>query len=72
MLNPNLKPCPFCGNKLAPTLMDSEELGREIGNEQCKNIHWSICCDFNDGGCGAEGGFRVNQEAAIEVWNQRI
>lgn len=52
-----LKPCPFCGGE------------KLIKLEECNN--YTICCDFNQGGCGAASGYRLNAKEAIEAWNRR-
>lgn len=65
-MNPELKPCPFCGSSIAPSLQDTEEAGRLPTND------WQVVCDFTNRGCGGSSGFRPTQEKAIELWNTRI
>lgn len=67
-----LKQCPFCG-KLVAEISNCKEL------EECKNFeecdsgeYYCVVCDFNNGGCGASGGFRETEEQAIYVWNNRV
>lgn len=64
MKKKELKPCPFCGYK-RPIL-------RKIF---AKNDGWrdrySVLCNYDEGGCGAEGGWRHYAEEAIMVWNRR-
>lgn len=61
-----LKPCPFCGGEKVVVL---EEGGNSEIFENIRN--YIICCDFNNGGCGATSGFRRTEEEAIEAWNKR-
>ena len=32
---------------------------------------YAVRCPYDDGGCGAEGGWRHYKEEAIEAWNER-
>ena len=61
-----LKICPFCGNEKVIVL---EESGNSEIFENIRN--YVICCDFNNGGCGATSGYRISEEEAIEAWNKR-
>lgn len=61
--------CPHCGHAKAPSVDAASELDgieRDDDNEQ-----WKVCCDVNDGGCGASGGFHTSIAEAIEAWNTR-
>ena len=58
-----LRHCPFCGNEL-PVIVT--RAGRDGWRNRC-----SVLCDYNDGGCGAEGGWYHYREEAIEAWNRR-
>ena len=58
-----LKPCPFCGGEKL-IITNGEDLDA-YGN------NYTVCCDFNQDGCGASSGYRQNIEEAIEVWNRR-
>ena len=51
--------CPHCGK--SNIVLDEDE------NTNMK----SFVCDFNNGGCGASGGYRETKEEAIEAWNRR-
>lgn len=66
-----LKPCPFCGSEKL-IITNRKEL------EECNNFEryecipcYTVCCDFNQGGCGAASGYRLIKEEAIEAWNRR-
>ena len=59
-----LKPCPFCGGKETPGLIIRK--GRNGWRDR-----YSILCDYNFGGCGAEGGLYHSEGEAIEAWNMR-
>lgn len=58
-----LKPCPFCGGKKL-VITNCEDLDT-YGN------NYNICCDFNQGGCGASSGYRSSIKEAVELWNKR-
>lgn len=55
-------PCPHCGgtNLRIGT-------GRELFHDD--SDCWTVCCDYNSGGCGATAGYRGTREEAIESWN---
>ena len=55
--------CPFCGNPY-PHL-------RVIQGEDGFRDRYCILCDYAEGGCGAEGGWRHSMEEAIAIWNDR-
>lgn len=52
-----VKPCPFCGKSVST-----------IDNT---NGDFAVVCDWGKDGCGAVGGYRGSQRAAIEAWNRR-
>ena len=54
------RPCPHCGGTNLVFLYAE-------GSE----IDVTVCCNFNNGGCGATGGYRRTKEEAIEAWNRR-
>lgn len=59
-----LKPCPFCGNKDV-TLMTRR--GKDGWRDR-----FFVLCDYNDGGCGASGGWYHYPDEAVEAWNRRV
>lgn len=73
----NLKPCPFCGNDIAPKLLNQNELDYD----EVVNPYWTVCCRCNEdtlipqnkwtNGCGAMSGYEPTIEKAIEAWNRR-
>ena len=58
-----LKQCPFCGFRRAQLIT--------IKGEDGFRDRYAVRCDYEDGGCGAESGWRHSKEEAIEIWNQR-
>ena len=58
-----LKPCPFCGNE--PTIVVRK--GKDGWRDR-----YSILCDYEHGGCGAESGWYHYKSEAIESWNHRV
>ena len=67
-----LKPCPFCGgnNIVIESCAGLEEC--ENFEECCNPGYFAAVCDYNNGGCGASGGYRKGKEKAIEAWNRRV
>lgn len=67
-----LKPCPFCGNTKI-VVLDANSISEFCeGDDQWEeNPSFAVVCDFNDGGCGATGGYRLNEEGAAGAWNRR-
>ena len=59
----DLKPCPFCGFGY-PSVVTYP------GQDGFRD-RYAVRCDYTDGGCGAEGGWRHYVEEAVEVWNGR-
>ena len=66
VIEPYLKPCPFCGNK-AVKVCSSEE----INGEGFSAKSYAVLCSISDGGCGASGGYKDTREEAVANWNQR-
>lgn len=71
-----LKPCPSCGFDKVAVIDDYEECIKrwgyefeEMGFEATSNK--AVNCPFNEGGCGATGGWRRTEAEAIEAWNRR-
>lgn len=59
-MSEELKPCPFCGNKVVYKRQFSESLFGAIWN-------WNVKC-FN---CIAEGPICDTEQEAISAWNRR-
>ena len=68
VIKPNLKPCPFCGNKKVNVESYNEINGKDDDDE---NESYAVICSVFEGGCGATGGYKDTPEAAFENWNQR-
>lgn len=66
-----LKPCPFCGSRVAPTIMDQNEAMWNDPDPDYDVIHIVVCCAARKGGCGASTGLCENDEKAVLAWNQR-
>ena len=58
-----LRACPFCGN---PDLT----IAVYKGTDGFRN-RYAVLCDYDYGGCGAEGGHRHYIDEAVDVWNER-
>jgi len=58
MSDHTLKPCPFCGSKTAPKLV-----------EYCAK--WYVCCETRVNGCGADFDTFKTRQQAIDAWNRR-
>lgn len=57
------RPCPFCGRpNPALRIMDGMN-GWRTG--------YAVLCDYDDDGCGAEGGWRKSPGEALACWNER-
>ena len=56
---PELKPCPFCGNKNIKTFDD------------ITNGLYQVICSVVANGCGAATGYHQDKKQAIEAWNRR-
>ena len=57
-----LKPCPFCGESTVTMICRI--------NDDWRN-RYSVLCDYERGGCGAESGWYHSKEEAAEAWNRR-
>lgn len=66
-----LKPCPFCGSRVAPTIMDQNKAMWNDPDPDYDVIHIVVCCAARKGGCGASTGLCENDEKAVVAWNQR-
>ena len=67
-----LKPCPFCGNTKI-VVADSNSIGEfHPDHDQWEeDPPFAGICNFNEGGCGASGGYRPSKYPAADAWNQR-
>ena len=67
-----LKACPFCGKDVA-VFRDCQQLEvcTQKGRCSIRTPNFAVCCNFNEGGCGACGGFRGTAAKAAEAWNGR-
>jgi len=61
---PELKPCPFCGEK--PELLPSEALNAKWHNQ------FTVCCSINANGCGSTSRYADSKQEAIKAWNKRV
>lgn len=59
-----LKACPFCEMEVARVAKE-HELKSNNGRSVC------VVCDVHEGGCGATGGYSLDEAEAIEKWNRR-
>lgn len=72
MADTELKPCPFCGKRVAVAGTIAEIDCLDDDENSFENTHYIVCCNVNKGGCGsATGVFWETKEAAIEAWNRR-
>lgn len=44
---------------------------RIIGGQDGFRDQYCVICDYDTGGCGAEGGWRHDPDEALYAWNQR-
>lgn len=58
-----LRRCPFCGNP-------EPRLVRYAGKDGFRD-RFAVLCDYDDGGCGAEGGQCHYRHEAVLCWNAR-
>jgi hypothetical protein len=61
-----LKPCPFCGGEARITIHEVDQKPFMYFTRR-----YAILCDWNNGGCGAEGLHSKIKEEAIQAWNKR-
>ena len=69
-----LKPCPFCGGTKIwiGTIAESEMQDENHPDYEFNSEHYTVVCDYSEGGCGAStGGSARTKEAAIKAWNRR-
>ena len=64
----NIKTCPFCGSNSVSCASDQE---LNFGEDTSQDSTFCVNCDFQKGGCGATGPFRLTIDEAIEAWNRR-
>ena len=55
--------CPFCGNEDLQLVT--------IPGRDGYRTRFAVRCNYDDGGCGAEGGWRHDVDEAVACWNQR-
>ena len=61
--NYRVRSCPFCGNPdVEMVIMPGKDGFR---------TKFAVRCNYDNGGCGAEGGWRHDDQEAVDVWNQR-
>lgn len=69
-----LSACPFCGKSGAARIVLASEMYPDEENYQ-HSESYAVMCDASSpngpGGCGASGGFKQTEEAAIEAWQAR-
>ena len=63
MTEQKLRRCPFCGNE--PTIVIRK--GKDGWRDR-----YSVLCDYEHGGCGAESGWYHYEAEAVESWNRRV
>lgn len=68
-MSEKLKPCPFCGK--------TDTIG-VFSHSQIEDLYeskgldcFAVCCDAQNGGCGAVGGYEEERDDAIATWNRR-
>ena len=68
-----LKPCPFCGKKVAHcgTVADIELMDDDSPDYDWAKDHYAVVCNYNAGGCGTATRGYATVEKAIEAWNRR-
>jgi len=63
-----LKKCPFCGKTNIYIAPDWELEGKDPDDG---TGYFAAVCNYQNGGCGASGGYRETKEEAIAAWNNR-
>lgn len=75
----NIKNCPHCGRP--GRLSTCKDVETCVNVEHCPSYEhyypptaemYTVVCDFTKGGCGACGGYYLDEEKAIEAWNKRM
>ena len=64
-----LQKCPFCGMSVAVVIPESE-LKEEPKSEEYEMF--TVCCAYNQGGCGATCGYHNTKQKAVSRWNTRV
>jgi len=62
-----LRECPICKKTVAKICTHAEMEQREEDKDW-----YCVACNFQEGGCGASGGYRETPEEAAEAWNVRV
>ena len=70
MKETELKPCPFCKNENTILITCCEVNCHKENCEDCGIQTFAICCDFNNGGCGAVGWIQGNKERSNRCLEQ--
>lgn len=63
-----LKPCPHCGNRTKPKVMDWDGAGFPGYEVRCDASGWE---GLDERGCGAAGGWGETPDEAVTSWNRR-
>lgn len=66
---PELKRCPFCGQKVAELIDTVGMYGDDTS--QIRDMY-TVVCNTEKGGCGATAGWRFHEEDAVKAWNERF
>lgn len=63
-----LKPCPFCGGKMALVICKEPYYKEGI----IEGYQYQVVCDASSGeGCGGSCGYRDDIKTAVNEWNRR-
>lgn len=79
-MSDELRPCPFCGAKVAEVVSEADEFIEKWGDDE--ELDWmvrdmrrtgyrAVVCNANKGGCGAIGGWKPSETEASKAWNRR-
>jgi len=63
-----LQRCPFCGMDVA-TLWTNKECDED---DWCGVLQFTVVCDHDRNGCGANCGWHDSAERAVSRWNTRV
>ena len=63
--SPSIRKCPFCAFAYPHLMVHPPD------NVNLFAFRYSVLCDYNLGGCGAEGGWSKTKDGAIALWNER-